>query len=296
MHASFRATAMASLVMLVLAAPTVAEDELFAGDYVDGEDLRGVTHEILSDTWLEDGDDHLMQVRTTLEPGAVIPASVFSNDWASTVVSGALTVVAVEGGFSESKKGPRRVFEAGSTLYTDATGVYRWENRGLLPVEVLSAVLFDNGHDPIRRAQDHPRFEDGFPGEVVKRLVIRGTNVFDERYRVVVRDRSGRLLEARMPTARESDWAWAGTSVGDDIAFVAGTPYARGTRLMVGWRSFPRGPDAVIDIGADLHAIKVIDRYQGGCDASGEWHDVALLVRSEDALESEEIRGQVVHP
>ena len=75
---------------------------------------------------------------------------------------------------------------------------------------------------------------------------------------------------------------------------MAGGPYLPGSRLMVGWVLFPCGPDAIIDVGEDLRAIKVIDRYHGGCDASGEWHDVALTVRSSDAIESEEILGRVI--
>jgi hypothetical protein len=38
---------------------------------------------------------------------------------------------------------------------------------------------------------------------------------------------------------------------------------------MIGFWSLPCGPDAVIDVGEDLRAIQVIDRYRGGCDASG---------------------------
>lgn len=202
MRTPLGAIVVATLTSLAIVAPTAAEEELYAGEYVDRESVPGVTHEILSDKWLEYGDDHSMQVRTTLEPGAGIPASVFSGYWASTVESGELTVVA--------------------------------------------------------------------------------------------RDRGGRLLDARMPTACELDWAWAGTPYREDVAFVAGGPYLPGSRLMVGWMSFPCGPDAIIDVGEGLRAIKVIDRYHGGCDSSGEWHDVALSVRSSDAIESEEILGRVI--
>jgi hypothetical protein len=296
MHASFHAVVLVVLASLVSVASVVADDELHAGDFVDRESLPGVTHEVLTHTWLEEGDDHLMQVRTTLEPGAVIPASVFSRVWSSTIESGTLTVVAVEGAFTDGRRGPRRLFESGSAFTADDTAVYRWANRGLLPVEVRSAVLFDQDQDPITRADDWVRFEDAFAGEVVDRIVLRGRNFVDEPYRIVVRDRSGRLVDAWMPSAAESDWAWAGTPNHDEIAFVAGGPYLRGTRLMVGFMSFPCGPDAIIDIGADLRAIRVIDRYTGGCDAAGEWHDVALLLRSREAIEAEEIVGQLVRP
>ncbi len=119
MRTPLGAVVVATLTSLAIVAPTAAEEELYAGEYVDRESVPGVTHEILAATWLEYGDDHLMHVRTTLETGAGIPASVFSDYWASTVESGELTVV--------------------------------------------------------------------------------------------VRDRSGRLLDARMPTACESDWVWADT-------------------------------------------------------------------------------------
>lgn len=294
MHVPLGAIVVAALTSLILVAPTAAEEELYAGDYVDRESVPGVTHEILAADWLEYGDDHLMHVRTTLEPGAGIPASVFSDYWASTVESGELTVVALEGGLARRKRGPRQVFEAGSTLYATSDDVLRWENRSLLPAEVLSAILFDQDRDPITRAEDFPSFEQAFKGDVVKRVVLKGTNNYDEPWRVVVRDRSGQLLDARMPTARESDWAWAGTPYREDVAFVAGPPYLPGSRLMVGWMSFPCGPDAIIDLGQDLRAIQVIDRYRGGCDSSGEWHDVALTVRSGDAIEGEEILGRVI--
>lgn len=295
-----RAAVAAALAILGIStvAAAQAEEELYAGDFVDREAFPGVAHDILSGTWLEHGDDYLMHVRTTLQPGAAIPASVFSQHWSSTVESGVLTMVAHEGRYRSGKKGPRRTFEAGQTFDTDPNDVLGWENHGLQPVEVRSVVLFDQDHDPITRAEHWARFDDAFGGDVVERMVLRGRNAIDEPYRVVIRDRSGRLVDAWMPTAAESDWAWAGTrsSFLHDVALVAGAPYLPGTRLMVGFWSVPCGPDAVIDIGADLRAIKVIDRYTGGCDASGERHDVALLVRSEDAIEAEEIMGQVVRP
>jgi hypothetical protein len=253
MHALFRVALGASLVATALATPAAAdEEELYAGDHVDGESFFGVSHEILSYQWLNFGDDYLLNVRTTLDPGAVIPESAFNRRWSSTVAQGELIVVVIEGSVPDGKKGRRHVYEAGSTLYADEGHVLKRENHSLLPVEVLSAVVVDVDHDPITRAADVPRFDQAFNGRVAKRIVLKGLNFIDEPYRVVVRDRSGRLVAARMPTPRESDWAWAGTHTFDEIGFVAGDPYLPGSRLMVGWISFPCGPDAIIDVGEDL--------------------------------------------
>lgn len=280
---------------LVLVGPATAEEELYAGDFVDRDTFPGVTHEIVSTQWIEHDDELVMHVRTTLQPGAAIPPSVFSDYWASTVDSGHLTVVAREGPLRGGKDGPRRVYEAGSTFQTTVDDVLSWENRGLMPAEVVSVVLFDQARDPITRVERFLRFEDLFEGDVVERFVVEGRRRYGAPYRVVVRDRSGLVLGARMATSRESGWARGKWGLDQDIGFADGHGYGV-TLLMVQFYSFPCGPDAVIDVGEGLRAIKVVDRFDGGCDASSQRHDVVLKIREPDRFESEEILGLVVRP
>lgn len=275
---------------------TGAEDEP-----IDREVQLGVTHERLAMNWTSDADDDVvLLVRTTLEPGARIPPSVFHGDWAVRVDTGTLSVTGVEGhvvvrrgGLSPGKT--RRIV-AGKTLESYADAAMVWANEGPEPVTLLSAMEVDYGEDPITRFDAKPRFEDAFRSKVVKRVLIEGVNWLDEPYQIVVRDRSGRLVDAREPS--EAELHWLGTAFPFPEEGVAFGPDAflrdDAWELLVRWNGGICGPDATIDIGTDISAIRVNDTTRTDCDAVGTTKWLALVFRGE-RVQADEIQGRLLH-
>ena len=273
----------------------VAEDEP-----IDRQVQLGVTHERLAMNWSSDADDDIiLLLRTTLEPGSRIPPSIFHGDWAVRVDAGTLSVTGVEahvlvrrGGLNPGKT---RKVAAGKTLESYADAAMAWANEGPQPVTLLSAVEVDYGEDPITRFDAKPRFEDAFRSRVVKRVVIEGVNQLDEPYQIIVRDRSGRLVDAREPS--EAELHWLGTAFPFPEEGVAFGPDAflrtDVWELMVRWNGGICGPDATIDIGTDVSAIRVNNTTRTNCDAVGATRWLSLILRGE-RVEADEIEGRLL--
>lgn len=293
---------LAGLALVVATLVGSAGGTLAAEAPIDREEFPGVIHERLSLSWPTSGfdDDLLMLIRTTLEPGASIPPSVFNGDWATSVASGTLSVTGVDGHVVVRRgglnPGKTRMVAAGKSLESYDDAAMAWANEGTEPVVVLSAAMVDYDHDPIRRFDEEPRFEDAFHHKVVKRVVIEGINWLDEPYKIIVRDRSGRLVDAREPSAAELHWLEAalpfpeeGVAFGPD-AFLRTDVW----ELMVRWNGGICGPDATIDIGTDVSAIRVNNRTRSRCDSVGAAQWLALTLKGE-RVEAEEIDGRLLH-
>jgi hypothetical protein len=288
--------ALAAGLALGGAAAAAAEDE-----HIDREVQRGVAHERLAMNWTSDADDDVIHlVRTTFEPGARIPPSIFHGDWAVRVDAGTLSVTGVDGHVVVRRgglnPGKTREVAAGKTLESYADAAMAWANEGPEPVTVISAVEVDYGEDLITRFDAKPRFEDAFSGKVRKRVVIEGVNWLDEPYKIVVRDRSGRLVDAREPSEAELHWLRtafplpeAGVAFGPD-AFLR----TDGWELMVRWNGGICGPDATIDIGTDVSAIRVNNTTRTSCDAVGATQWLALTLRG-DRVQADEIQGHLLY-
>ncbi len=180
-------------------------------------------------------------------------------------------------------------------LYDDAA--MAWANEGTEPVVVLSGAMVDYDNDPIRRFDEEPRFEDAFHHKVVKRVVIEGINWLDEPYKIIVRDRSGRLVDAREPSEAELHWLEAALPIPEEGVAFGPDAFLRTDvwELMLRWNGGICGPDATIDIGTDASAFRVNNTTRINCDAVGATQWLALTLKG-DRVEAEEDRRSPAAP
>jgi hypothetical protein len=270
------------------------------------DDPPGVTHERLGMGWLDDRfDDRIESWRSSLEPGAMMPATRFTGDWLMTLEAGGLVVTLIEGraaivdadgprGFREGPPATEMI-APGETLQVGPDAVLAWENRGTAAATVWSSAVIPGGDDAMVRVDPDAAPVDPFVGPVIERRVLSGPGQTGDRYRITIADRSGRVLGARVPTERDLRFAHAGDPpVGNrdiglgPVAFLPGNV----RELLVWWMGTPCGPIATVDVAQDLSAIRVVDRT-GGCDAAGMGYAVVLRIRG-DVPAPRDIRGSWV--
>lgn len=122
------------------------------------------------------------------------------------------------------------------------------------------------------------------------RRVLRGLDG-DQRYRIAVKDRSGHLRDARMPSSGELRF---GVQDDDTHAVVVGSGTGRRTPVLVRWLGTICGPVVSIDIDADLSRIRIAD-HSPGCDAAGVPHAVVLVFDGQADLDRTEVTWRRVH-
>lgn len=290
---------MAAMVIVVLVnAPTLAQSPS------PSPSPSAVDHETLGVTWPnEPTDTRLELARTTLQPGASIPATRFDGSWLARIESGTLTVSIIDGpawiqGFEGSEDEPIENstgvrLEAGQLLSFGPDSVLAWENRGTDPVSVLTAAIVDENHEsmvtvnPMATPRPTPR------GEAVNRIVLTGRRTTGDQYRITVVDHSGRVIGARVPSKGELRFADSRAELPLGQVAVGPVAFIRpGVHdILLRWPGAPCGPVARVDVAADLSAIDVRDRAIR-CDTIGTSHWLVLRVRGQ-APNPDDIEGRV---
>jgi quercetin dioxygenase-like cupin family protein len=251
---------------------------------------QGVELELLGGIQPDAFPGHRLELaRVTLAPGSVLPRTTFDGTWLVRVMSGSMTVVALDG--PAWTQAPDRTesepigsadgvtVSAGTVVGFGPDAVLTWQNVTDEPVTLLASAMVDEEADPIlSAAQQHS--PAGLQPPVVDRFVLTGPGTTGDRYRIVVADRSGRVIGARVP--RERELRFSGSTALLDYRDVAIGPTAfvrRGAHeMLIRWGGTPCGPIVRVDVAADLSAIRVIDRTPG-CDAMGMAHWLVLRLR-----------------
>jgi hypothetical protein len=274
---------MRALTCLAVAALVLLAIAPVAGQSADGfeyEELGRIRHESL-------GDDVVRSGRIVLQPGATLPMSEFSGEWTVQVESG---ILAVEGSFGRLQVNDSIadaiVASDDSTLWVrprsqlgfDDGITMRWSNPGDEPTVLMTMSIIDEEDEPIltldeaETRRQELRVEP-FEHPVVKRIVLRkpGSRVCD--HEITIRDRSGRLIDARVPDPVElrfveRDPGPTGVALGP----IAG--WGKGHGLLVTWLGSDCGPTARIDIGEDVSAVRIETLCH--CDGAGGDHSVIL--------------------
>jgi hypothetical protein len=164
-----------------------------------------------------------------------------------------------------------------------------WGNEGTVPVVILTIAIVDGDVEPMVDAdvvEDRPY--QPMRGQVRKRVAVIGAPLGyrDYRPRIVVRDRSGQLVGARLPKPSELRFVWDSLLESDERVTLGPVRSIDGNvnEVLVTWTTGVCGPVATIDIGKellpgkDVAAIKVTDRSPG-CDLAGKEATVVLRFR-----------------
>lgn len=284
-----------------------------AGSVVAQTSPYPVRHEELSTLWPSGlGNDHeVIMGRTTIQPGVAMPLTRFNGEWAVRVDSGVLTVSGIDGPVLDGDFAlEEQVVVAGQaelrggnhfSFGPDATMV--WANEGSQPVVILTTAVVDGSRDPMTEidpdAADAEPTPQPFRGKVEKRVVLKGPSkgLDGYRYRIIIRDHSGKLVGARVPRESELRFARGWLSFLEDgvirigpAAFIDGNV----NEVLVTWITAVCGPVATIDIGKDVGAIRVKDDSPG-CDAAGMDATVALRFRGSYTA-VDEIAAELIWP
>lgn len=277
----------AALVLLTIAP--------VAGQSADGfeyEELGRIRHESL-------GDEVVRSGRIVLQPGATLPMSEFRGEWTVQVESG---ILAVEGSFGRlqvddsiadayvASDDDTLWVRPGSELRFDDGITMRWSNPGDEPTVLLTMSIIDEEDEPIltpeeAEARRQQARVEPFQAPVIQRVVLRkpGYRVCD--YEVTIRDRSGRLVGARLPEPGELRFVdrEAGPT---GVALGPIASGGRGHEMLVTWLGSDCGPTARIDIGQDVSAIRVETLCH--CDGAGAIHSVVLQLEGSTAIDDVE--------
>jgi len=235
----------------------------------------------LSHTWLG-------MTRTTLEPGASLADIHAPGTSISWVQSGSVTVDNEAGHVYVARNetdGYWLSVGRGTTVLTtqsvksgpDATMI--WTNDEAVPAVIITTAILDT-KPPVIEPSPTPRptAAPDFGGPVVKTVVVTGIGPAGQPSRITVRDHSGRLLGARIPSERELRF-WSPLD-GDGAGPLAGIA-PRTHELMLEWSGSGCGPIVTIDVAADLRSMRLVDRTPG-CDASAMGHWLVLRLRLDD--------------
>ena len=277
MHSPLRVLVAAALTIGALGAMPVVG---LSADGVDYEEFGHIRHELL-------GDDVVRSGRIVLEPGATLPMSEFSGEWKVQVESG---ILVVEGSFGRlqiddsiadayvASDDDTLWVRPGSQLRFDDGSTMRWANPGDEPTVLMTMSIIDEEDEPIltleeAEARRREARVEPFGHPVVKRVVLRKPGYRVCGHMITIRDRSGRLIGARIPEPQElrfvdRDEGSTGVSLGP----ISGR--GKGHGLLVTWLGSHCGPTARIDIGEDVSAIRVETLCQ--CDGAGGIHSVVL--------------------
>ncbi len=273
------------LIGLVLAVGLALSAAPIVGQSADGIDYEEFGHirlELL-------GDDVVRSGRIVLEPGETLPMSEFSGEWKVQVESG---ILAVEGSFGRlqiddsiadayvASDDDTLWVRPGSQLRFDDGITMRWSNPGDEPTVLMTMSVIDEEDEPIltleeAEARRHGARVEPFEHPVVKRVVLRkpGYRVCD--YEITIRDRSGRLIGARIPEPEELRFVDRFEGLYDnDVVLGPIAGRGKGHGLLVTWLGSDCGPTARIDIGQDASAIRV--ETLCFCDGAGGIHSVVL--------------------
>jgi quercetin dioxygenase-like cupin family protein len=264
--------ALAVVIAMTVAGPTSAQPGTGEPDLP-----SGVTWTALGSTWspAAGGGHDLALARVEIQPGAGIPDHTHAGDRVTWVQQGVLEVRIDDGSFGPDLDDVARVegvpftLHPGEWLTSYADTVQAWDNPGGTPVVLLVASLLRDGDHPFDLLADRPAATPRGPARL--RRVLRG-HVGDQAYRITVRDRSGHLRDARMPSSGELRFGFRG----EPPELVVGSGAGRQQPVLVRWLGTICGPVVTIDVDADLSRIRVIDRSPG-CDAAGVPHAVVLV-------------------
>ena len=242
----------------------------------------GVVGMVMAEAWSDTvSGDRLELARIALAPGASVPAHTRPGDELLFVEQGALTVTTLAGPGGPDRvvdtgDGPgvihREMYGEGRSVAAGPTDIQVWENQTTEPTVVLSMALL-HGEDPaifpvvVAPSPTSPSPSPQPP--VVKRLTLTGQGA-GGRYRITVRDRSGHLTGARLPSPAELRFAAEGPGL-----IVDHDSGPRSTPVLLRWEGTPCAPVVDLDIAADLSEIRLHDRTPG-CDASAVGHWLVL--------------------
>lgn len=224
-------------------------------------------------------DTRLELVRTTLQPGAELQgigqpgtalSRVESGSVAVTTTDGRVTILRAPDVVSELDAGASGVVLAGQSIVSDVDATMTWFNVDSVPAVILTSRLLDAPE--MRRADPDPA---ALQAPVFKRFVTFGPRLGGTRGRFTVKDRSGKVVRARVPTQRELRfWSPVGSGVGP-LAQVR--PGLR--ELLLFWEGGVCGPIVTLDVAKDLRTITRTDRSPG-CDAAATGHWLVLQLRT----------------
>jgi hypothetical protein len=252
-------------------------------------DGPSVTHERLGHRLSDDTQARIELLRTTLAPGAAMPPTRFAGDWLVRAEQGVLTLTLVEGsaqvgdaeGIDLDPGVPVNLGE-GRVLLAGPDAVLTWENRGTEPVRLLSTASIGGDRPAMSEVDPDGPDDPADSGPVKRRHVITGRTASGDRSRITVKDRSGRIVGARFPTAREMRFAgpgWPSPDLRVTVGPVASVGRNR-SEILLRSGTTPCGPVVTLDVARDLSAIKVMD-HTPGCDAAGVPYAVVLRVRGD---------------
>ena len=228
----------------------------------------------------------LVLIRTTLEPGERIDDVGWGGSSVSWVQSGSLTIDVLAGTVSVADDGQGGGLVAdGDSTTLGARGTVRgtpasamaWTNDDNVRLTVLTAAIIPaDAGDPTA----HP---DGSPGPtptpgpkeappVIRTFVLRGTGPLGQPATYTIRDQSGWVTGARVPSEQElRGWPLeARQTVGPVRATGADT-----FDLLVRWSGGGCGPVITLTVEPRLRAMHLVDRSPG-CDASAMGHWLVL--------------------
>ncbi len=256
----------------------------------DASDLPpGVTWTALGSTWspAAGGGHDLDLARIEIQPGAGIPEHTHAGDRVTWVQQGELEVRIDGGSFGPDlddvvrSVGVPFTLHPGEWLTTFDDTVQAWSNPGDTPVVLIAASLLADAARPFDLVADRPAPTPR--GPVQMRRVLRGRDG-DQAYRITVRDRSGHLRDARMPSSGELRFGFRG----EPPEIVIGSGTGRRQPVLVRWAGTICGPVVTIDVDADLSRIRVIDDSPG-CDAAAVPHAVVLVFDGQADLDDADV-------
>lgn len=156
-----------------------------------------------------------------------------------------------------------------------------WTNEDVSRVTVLTAAFIpEDGGDgtSLPGASPDPTLTPG-PKDappVVRTIVVRGTGPAGQPATSTIRDQSGWVVGARVPTERElRGWPVDGRPA-------VGPARATGPdafELLVRWSGTGCGPVVTLTVEPRLRAMRLVDRSPG-CDASAMGHWLVLRLRT----------------
>lgn len=258
------------------------------------------TQELLGFTFPDAaGRDRLVLLRTTLEPGQRLDDIGWGGSSVSWVQSGALTLTVDAGTVRVAPTGGEGGMVAdGDTAQLGALDTIRggpetrmtWANEDVSAAIVLTtAIIPDGGGDGTSRPDGSPApTETPGPKEappVVRTIVVRGTGPVGQPATYTIRDQSGWVAGARVPTEQElRDWPQEAPQAVGPVRATGPDTFD----LLVRWSGGGCGPVVTLTVEPRLRAMRLVDRSPG-CDASAMGHWLVLELRTTVGLPLREV-------
>jgi len=241
----------------------------------------------------------LLLERYTLEPGASSPPTRRTGTLTGSVEAGSLDVTAIDGDVwfaapddtegGSIPTGETRTLRAGYQLVSDGA-LSIWTNRGTETVILVVAHVIGPGDDAEVVVDLATSPEPTPRRKIVQQITITGPGSGGARYRARIVDRSGRVVGARIPTARELRFVADHDTSAPGVGPAADLPGTQIQELLVRWVGGVCGPHVTFDVSKAFDAIHIIERSPG-CDAAAMGHAIVLRIAGRFFLEPGDIEA-----